>query len=250
MKNLRTSGDPARLSVLAIAAILAGCGGGGSAASTSAAPASPAVTATSSLSSSAASSTSPTQPASSVGTEQPAPQIFGVAATSAKVGQSYAFQPSAKDAGNGTLTFSLSGAPSWLTLDPATGRISGTPTSADVGTDQAILLQVSNGTSSASLAPFAITVVAAGTSSGNVSLTWQAPTDNTNGSVLVNLAGYVIHYGSVSKTYTSTITLNNPGLTSYVIEDLPPGTYYFSLTSTTTSGEQSSLSAEASTTIS
>jgi len=189
VKNLRTSGDAALLSVLAIAAILAGCGGGGSAAPTSAAPASPAVTAASSLSSSAASSTSPTQPASSVGTEQPAPQIFGVAATSAKVGQSYAFQPSAKDAGNGTLTFSLSGAPSWLTLDPATGRISGTPTSADVGTDQAILLQVSNGTSSASLAPFAITVVAAGTSSGNVSLTWQAPTDNTNGSVLVNLAG-------------------------------------------------------------
>jgi len=69
--------------------------------------------------------------------------------------------------------------------------------------DKAILLQVSNGTSSVSLAPFNITVLAAGSSSGNVTLSWQAPTDNTNGSALLNLAGYVIHYGSVSKTYTS-----------------------------------------------
>jgi hypothetical protein len=115
--------------------------------------------------------------------------------------------------------------------------------------DKAILLQVSNGTSSVSLAPFNITVLAAGSSSGNVTLSWQAPTDNTNGSALLNLAGYVIHYGSVSKTYTSTITIDNPGLTSYVVEDLPPGTYYFSMTATTTSGAQSSLSAEASTTI-
>jgi hypothetical protein len=34
-----------------------------------------------------------------------------------------------------------------------------------------------------------------------------------------------------------------------VVEDLPPGTYYFAMTSTTTSGAHSSPSAEASTTI-
>jgi hypothetical protein len=234
MKNLGTF-DSQLCGLLAIAALLAGCGGsGGSSASTSAADSTPAVVAA----------------AAANGTIDPAPQIYGVAATIAKVGQSYSFQPSAKDADNHVLTFTISGAPDWLTFNPTTGRITGTPRSADVGTDKAIVLQVSNGTSAANLAPFTITVVAADASSGNVSLSWEAPTENTDGSVLLNLGGYVIHYGSASKTYTSTITISNPGLTSYVVEDLPPGTYYFSMTTTTTSGEQSSPSAEASMTIS
>jgi hypothetical protein len=231
MKNLTALGHARLVGVLAIAATLAGCGGGGSAAPTSTAAAT------------AAAVIAPT------GSAVTAPQISGVAATTAKVGQSYNFQPSAQDADNHALTFSLSGAPSWLTFNPATGRISGTPTAADVGTDKAIILQVSNGTSSAGLAPFSITVLAAGSSGGNISLSWQAPADNTNGSVLVNLSGYVIHYGNFPNVYTSTITIDNPGLTSYVVEDLPPGTYYFSMTSTTTSGAHSSPSAEASTTI-
>jgi hypothetical protein len=247
MESLKTS-DQARLaSVFLIAATLAGCGGGGSAAPTSSAAATPAEVSAPAVATVTASAS--TTPASGSSTDA-APQISGVAATTAKVGQSYSFQPSAKDADNHALTFSLSGAPSWLAFNPATGRISGTPTSADVGMDKAILLQVSNGTSSVSLAPFNITVLAAGSSGGNVSLSWQAPTDNTNGSALMNLSGYVIYYGSVSQTYTSTITIDNPGLTSYVVEDLPPGTYYFSMTSTTTSGSHSSPSAEASTTIS
>jgi hypothetical protein len=86
--------------------------------------------------------------------------------------------------------------------------------------------------------------------SGTVSVSWIPPTENTDGSVLMNLGGYVIHYGTASKTYTSTITLTNPGLTLYVIESLPAGTYYFAMTARTTSGVESSLSAEASTTIS
>ena len=252
MKNLKTSDHARLVSVLVIAATLAGCGGGGSTAATSSAVATPAeVTAptVAAVSATSAPGASATTPASGGGTVDGAPQISGVAATIAKVGQNYSFQPSAKDADNHALTFTLSGAPSWLAFNPATGRISGTPTSADVGMDKAILLQVSNGTSSVSLAPFNITVLAAGSSGGNVSLSWQAPTDNTNGSALMNLSGYVIHYGSVSQTYTSTITIDNPGLTSYVVEDLPPGPYYFSMTSTMTSGSHSSPSAEASTTI-
>jgi Putative Ig domain len=255
LQNLTASGYARLAGVLVIAASLGGCGGGGSAAPTSAAAATPAevtapaVSATSATSTTTtATSTSATSPTSG-SADNAAPQISGVAATTAKVGQSYSFQPSAKDADNHALTFSVSGAPSWLTFSPTTGRMSGTPTAADVGTDKAILLQVSDGTSSVSLAPFSITVLAAGTSGGNISLSWQAPADNTNGSALVNLSGYVIHYGNVPNVYTSTITINNPGLTSYVVEDLPPGTYYFSMTSTTTSGAHSTLSAEASTTI-
>jgi hypothetical protein len=234
MRNLLTARDACRSSVLALAAILAGCGGGGADAPAAATGTAATVSATA----------APVPPNSA------APQISGLPATTVKVGQGYSFQPSASDSGNAVLTFTLSGAPEWMTFNSATGHISGTPTSTDVGTDAAIVLQVSNGASAASLAPFTVTVVAAGSSSGNISLTWQAPTENTDGSALTDLGGYAIHYGTASKTYTSTITLNNPGLTTYVVDDLPPGTYYFSMTATTTSGEQSGPSQEASKTIS
>jgi len=194
-----------------------------------------------------------------------------VAAATATVGQTYSFQPSATDADNDVLTFAISGAPSWLTLNAATGRLSGTPTSADVGVDAGIVLQVSDGKATVSLTPFNITVAAAngggtgsgggtgagsgsgsgtGTSAtGSVDLAWVPPTENTDGSALVNLNGYRIYYGPSSKNYTTTITITNPGLTRYVIESLPAGKYFFSVTATTSSGIQSSYSPEASTTI-
>jgi hypothetical protein len=183
-------------------------------------------------------------------TADPAPQISGVAAPAAKVGQAYSFQPSAKDSRNAALTYSISGAPKWTTFSATTGRLSGTPTTADVGVDPNIIVQVSNGKSSAALAAFTITVAAVGSNAGSASLSWVAPTLNTDGSALADLGGYVIHYGTVSKIYTTSITVSNPGLTRYVVEDLPAGTYYFSMTATATDGAQSSPSAEASTTIS
>jgi hypothetical protein len=116
----------------------------------------------------------------------------------------------------------------------------------------------SSATTSASGAPAAIT---AGTqqppvaplpssSSGNATLSWTAPTENTDGSVLENLGGYVIHYGTVANDLTSSITISNPGLTTYVVDNLAAGTYYFTLSATTKSGVQSVASNEASVTIS
>jgi Putative Ig domain len=194
-------------------------------------------------------------PASATGDH--APQITGAAVTGASVGQTYRFQPSATDADGDVLTFTLLGAPNWLKLNSATGLITGTPTSADVGVDAGIVLQVSDGKATVSLAPFTITVAAAASSAsgdgntgtGSVDLAWIPPTENTDGSALVNLNGYKIYYGNSSKNYTTTITVSNPGLTSYVIESLPPGTYFFSVTATTSSGIQSGYSPEASTTI-
>jgi Fibronectin type III domain len=111
-------------------------------------------------------------------------------------------------------------------------------------------------TTSASGAPSAITSgtqqppVAPPPSSSNVTLSWTAPTENTDGSVLVNLHGYVIHYGTVANDLTSSITISNPGVTTYVVDNLAAGTYYFTLSATTTGGVQSVNSNEASITIS
>jgi hypothetical protein len=82
-----------------------------------------------------------------------------------------------------------------------------------------------------------------------VTLTWTAPAENTNGSALTDLAGYTIHYGTQSQVYTSTINIENAGLTAYVISNLPAGTYFFVLTDFTNDGISSADSPQVSATV-
>jgi hypothetical protein len=96
----------------------------------------------------------------------PPPTISGTPDSAVEIGQTYSFQPSASDAAGGTLTFSITGKPSWATFDTSTGQLSGTPTAANVGTYTDIVISVADGGSSASLPAFSITVTAAPTISG------------------------------------------------------------------------------------
>jgi hypothetical protein len=89
------------------------------------------------------------------------PTISGTPSTQAVVGLAYMFQPSASDAKASTLTFAITGKPSWAAFDATTGRLSGTPAAADVGTSSPIVISVSDGTQTASLPAFTITVSAA-----------------------------------------------------------------------------------------
>jgi hypothetical protein len=84
--------------------------------------------------------------------------ITGTPPTGAAVGAQYAFQPTATDPDGNTLTFSITNRPSWATFNASTGRLSGTPTSTNVGTFSNIVIGVSDGQATAQLAPFAITV--------------------------------------------------------------------------------------------
>jgi hypothetical protein len=72
------------------------------------------------------------------------------------VGQAYGFTPTASDPEGKPLTFSIANKPAWGTFSTATGRLSGTPTSA--GTHSNIAIAVSDGTATATLAAFSITV--------------------------------------------------------------------------------------------
>ncbi len=76
-----------------------------------------------------------------------------------------------------------------------------------------------------------------------VTLSWQPPTQNVDGTPLT-LSGYSIYYGTQSQNYTDTIQVDNPGLATYVIDNLPPGTYYLAMTSNGADGSQSDLSPE------
>ena len=99
----------------------------------------------------------------SVGVQTPPapPTISGTPSTQAVVGLAYTFQPSASDAKASKLTFAITGKPSWTAFDSKTGRLSGTPAAADVGTSSPIVISVSDGAQTASLPAFTITVTAA-----------------------------------------------------------------------------------------
>ncbi|HEY6517723.1 MAG TPA: fibronectin type III domain-containing protein [Steroidobacteraceae bacterium] len=84
---------------------------------------------------------------------------------------------------------------------------------------------------------------------GDVTLNWMPPTENTNGSALTNLAGYNIHYGTSSGDYTQSVPVSNPGIATYVVDNLTPGTYYFSVGAVNSQGVESPLSSEVSATV-
>ncbi len=89
------------------------------------------------------------------------PTIAGTPPASVQAGKAYTFTPSTGNSGGGTLTYSISGQPSWATFSTTTGQLSGTPTNANAGTVSNIAIAVSNAVGTAKLAPFSITVQSA-----------------------------------------------------------------------------------------
>ena len=62
---------------------------------------------------------------------------------------------------------------------------------------------------------------------GSVTLRWQTPLANEDGTPLVDLAGYVIRYGLVKNALDQSVQVNDAGATSYVVGNLIEGTWYF-----------------------
>jgi hypothetical protein len=175
------------------------------------------------------------------------PTISGHAATAVNAGAAYSFTPTAADANNNTLSFSIKNMPDWAKFNTASGALSGTPAAADVGTYANIQISVSDGKASVALPVF--TVAVNQMSAGNAALDWTPPTENNDGSVLINLAGYNVHYGTGPDKLTQVVKLANPGLTSYVVDNLSTGTWYFAITSYAADGTESSNSGVVSTKI-
>jgi hypothetical protein len=171
------------------------------------------------------------------------PQISGSVPTDVNVGENYSFTPTASDPDNDTLSFTVSGLPSWASFSSSTGEISGAPQSGDVGTYSNISIAVSDGQASASLGPFTITVQAI--SLGSVTLSWTAPTENEDGTTLTDLAGYKIYWGTTPGNYPNSVTIDNVSVTTYVVDNLTPGTYEFVATSFNNSNVESAYSAPA-----
>jgi len=167
--------------------------------------------------------------------------ISGSPANSVVAGSAYAFTPSVTATSGAKLAFTVQNAPIWAIFDTTNGRLSGTPSAADVGTYANIIISVGDGTTSVKLAPFSLAVVQNATGSATVS--WLAPTLNTNGTALTNLVGYRIYYGQSAASMTQVVQLAGAGVMSYVVTDLLPGTWFFSVAAYSSTGASSNPSA-------
>jgi hypothetical protein len=169
-----------------------------------------------------------------------APTISGTPPGSVVQGTAYAFTPTASDPDGNTLSFSVTNLPTWASFNSTTGRLSGTPTSGHVGTYGNIRISVSDGTAITNLASFSIQVV--GTATGSATLSWTPPTSNTDGSPLNNLAGYRVYWGTQQGNYANSVTISNPGIATYVVDQLTPAQWFFVVTAYSTTGVESGFS--------
>lgn len=77
------------------------------------------------------------------------------------------------------------------------------------------------------------------------SISWVAPMTNIDGSPLIDLDGYRIYYGLIGEgNLTHFIDLQNEQLTSYKIEGLTSGNWFFAMTAYNTNGIESEYSEE------
>jgi hypothetical protein len=176
------------------------------------------------------------------GTNSPA-TISGTPGTQAQAGQAYSFTPTVTGSVGTAVTFSVQNKPTWASFNTSSGQLSGTPTNAQAGSYANIVISMSDGTSSQALAPFSITVTAQTASTGTATLSWVAPAKNTDGSPVTNLAGFKIDYGNSAGALTQTVSVSDPAATSYTIQGLTSGTWYFAVSDFTSAGVASALSA-------
>jgi Putative Ig domain len=180
--------------------------------------------------------------------------ISGTPMTGVTVGTQYSFTPTASDSDGGKLAFSIKNAPAWASFNATTGQLSGSPKATDTGMTMNIVITAADGTATAALPAFSITVTATpGTptpTTGMATVSWVAPTANTNGTALTNLAGFKIYYGTSSASLTQVAQVSSAGATDYVVSGLTSGTWYFAVTSYTNDGTESARSAASSKTIS
>jgi hypothetical protein len=193
------------------------------------------------------------------GTANAAPTISGTAVTQVNVGAAYTMTPTAADADGDTLAFSVENLPAWATFSTATGQLTGTPTA--VGTFANVAVSVSDGNASARMPAFSMTVASAGSpaptdppvvsppstgtpivSKGAATLQWTIPTETVDKSALQDLAGYRVHYGKSGSALTNAVEVPNPSVSTFVVDNLPPGTWYFAIRAVNSAGGPSALS--------
>jgi Putative Ig domain len=196
----------------ALIAVCHGCGGGGGGGDSTAAT---------------QSVTPPTVAAPAPAAVNRAPTISTESAAVVRVGVTYDYQPAASDPDGDTLRFTANNLPPWASMDPNTGRITGTPGESDLGAYESITIVVADAAGRTESDPFTITVVNGGV--GVASLQWEVPPSKVDGTPLDDLAGYRILYGRTADELDQSVLIPSPSTTTYEFATLDPGTWYFAV---------------------
>ena len=78
--------------------------------------------------------------------------------------------------------------------------------------------------------------------SGTAALTWTPVTQNTDGTTLLDLAGYKVRYGTAPDALDTIVVLDDPAQTSLQVSGLSSGTWYFAVAAYTSGGLDGELS--------
>jgi hypothetical protein len=173
--------------------------------------------------------------------------LTGNPTSSAVVGTTYSFTPSVSASTASTLTYSVQNKPVWASFDTTSGALSGTPNASNVGTYANIVISVTDGSATASLVGFPITVT--DITNGVATVSWTIPTTNSDGTPLTNLTGFRIYYGTSANSMTQVAQIANSGISTYAVSNLSPATWYFGIRAYTSAGVESAISNIASKTI-
>ncbi len=97
--------------------------------------------------------------------------LSGTPAARVVVGSTYDFSPTVTSAAGVRLVYTIQNKPGWANFDSGSGELRGTPSGAAVGNNSAIVITVSDGVTTAKLAPFAVSVMQSGSDSITVDAT-------------------------------------------------------------------------------
>jgi len=75
-----------------------------------------------------------------------------------------------------------------------------------------------------------------------VTVLWEVPSSNTDGSALTDISGYRVHYGTSPANLAQSDLVAGAGSTSHVVDGLAAGTYYFAVTVVNSLGVESAAS--------
>ncbi len=139
-----------------------------------------------------------------------APVIHGFPANVVTIETAYRFIPDADDADGDNLIFNIRNQPDWANFNSSTGALTGTPSLGDAGTTQAILISVSDGLRTTSLAAFNLTVTQANVLDNNQPGTVASGTWLPSGGA-DSYGTQSLYSREVGATYSYTIPVPAPG---------------------------------------
>jgi hypothetical protein len=164
-----------------------------------------------------------------------APRIEKPSDGQARAGEPFVYQPVVTDNDGDALRFTAENLPPWARVDAATGELTGSPSAADAGIYEDIVIKVADAAHVTRSAPFSITVNG-DLATGSAMLRWEAPYARVDGGPLEDLAGYRILFGRDSDNLDRSVLIDDPNVTTFEFQELPAGIWYFAVVAVNAGG--------------